>query len=242
MPITFKCVCGRELVAPDEYAGRQVRCGLCGTVRVVPQVSEPAPPRAPEAQPPSGAQAPPQYQPQGPEALPYQAAEPRLQMPPQMPPGGYQPPYQGPYAPYGMPGYGYQIPQAPPQYFRPIMPPPYQPSPYAIYRPPAVVRPENVGRAAAILSLALGAIGIGGHVLGCCMMYCWGVVAMLGCSLAAFIVGWISLSSAGAPDVQADARLGRALGLIGIVAAIIFIIFFQVPFFRQVMEMQSAMG
>jgi len=228
MPITFKCGCGRELVAPDEYAGRQVRCGLCGAVQVVPQVSEPAPPGAPEAPPPpqyQAAQAPPQYPPQAP-------------LPPQMPQGGYPPPYQSPYAPYGMPpGYGYQ---APPQYYRPI-PPPYQP-PYPVYRPPAIVRPEDVGRGAAIWSLALGAIGIGGHVMACCLMSCWGVVGMLGCSLAAFIVGWLSFSSASAPDVQDNARLGRALGFLGIIAAIIFIIFFQVPFWRRLIEMQSAMG
>lgn len=239
MPITFKCVCGRELVAPDDYIGKQVRCGLCGAVRVVPQASEPAPAHPPREQPPQyqpmppEMQAPPQgpmYQARGPR-MPPQFQQPPFQAPgPQMPPGGYRPapPYAtGPYRPYGPPPYGYQAPPPPP-YSRPALPP-YPAPAYRPYR--SLARAEDVGRAAAVVSLVLGTIGIGGNVFGCCMLQCWGVILMMACSLAAFIVGWLSLSAAAAPDVQANARLGRALGFIGAVAAIIFLIFIQIPLF-----------
>jgi MFS family permease len=134
------------------------------------------------------------------------------------------------------PPYGYQYQQAPPQYYRPM--PPYQPQ----YRPRAITPPEDIGRRGAMASLIFGAIGIGGHALGCCWMPCWGVLALLGCSVTAFVVGWMSLSAATAPDVRDDARLGRAIGFLGIVAAIIFIIVIQVPYWRHAMEIQAAIG
>ena len=35
--IHFACACGRELRAPDDLAGRQVRCPACGQTQPVPQ-------------------------------------------------------------------------------------------------------------------------------------------------------------------------------------------------------------
>ena len=186
---------------------------------------------------------PPQYQPpvpEGQDAAQYQPPGPEMHAPPQGPyQAGFQAPPRGPYAPYSAPGQpvppgpGYGYPP-PPDYYRPVAPA-YQPAYYPppAYAPPprwAAAQPEEPGRAAAIVSLVFATIGIGGHVLGCCWLQCWGVVAMLLCSLTAFIVGWLSLSSAVTPDVEANARLGRALGFIGVVAAILFIILIQVPY------------
>ncbi len=40
MSIIFKCDCGRELVAADTMAGKEIRCGLCGATHIVPDKSE----------------------------------------------------------------------------------------------------------------------------------------------------------------------------------------------------------
>jgi len=69
-------------------------------------------------------------------------------------------------------------------------------------------------------------------------MWCWGIILMLGCSLTAMIVGWAGVSSAVTPDVRANARLGRALGIIGLIAGIIFLIFVQIPLVKQMLEVQ----
>jgi len=37
MSITFACTCGRELIAPDEMEGREIRCSLCGATHIVPK-------------------------------------------------------------------------------------------------------------------------------------------------------------------------------------------------------------
>ena len=228
MAITFRCECGRELVAPDEYAGRQVRCGLCGAARVVPAVSEPAPDYPP------GAQQPP----------------PGMQMPPFGVPPGAPPPGAGASQPaYGPAWRPHHVPHWPPPSYGPPPPPPppYQPHYGAYhYKPPvrwmpscspASQLPEQAGRMAAIAALIFGTIGIGGHALGWCMMWCGWIVVMFGCSLAAFIAGWVGASAAVAPDVKADACLGRALGLIGLLAGAIFLIFIQIPVIRNAIEM-----
>lgn len=37
MPITFNCSCGKVLRAPDEHAGKRVRCPACAGVSTVPE-------------------------------------------------------------------------------------------------------------------------------------------------------------------------------------------------------------
>ncbi len=213
MPITFRCVCGRELVAPDDYAGKQIRCGLCGAIQVVPVASEPAPDYpAPESVPPPGPQAPPFGHPQGP-----------------------------PRYPWPQPG---QVPYPPPPPYAPAQPRPYRPPyagppPLSSCAPRIYQRPEQLGRTTAIISLVFGTIGIGGHAFGCCLMFCGWVIIMLACSFTAVITGWIGVSSAVAPDVKANARLGRALGIIGLIAGIIFLILAQIPFLQKSLEMQG---
>src|SRR5689334_6938922 len=51
MPIAFLCSCGKQLRAPEEYAGRRVKCPGCGEPQTVPDAEAPARPAAPRAAP-----------------------------------------------------------------------------------------------------------------------------------------------------------------------------------------------
>lgn len=46
MAIHFKCKCGNKMEAPDDFVGKEARCGVCGKYAVVPAKSEfvPEPP------------------------------------------------------------------------------------------------------------------------------------------------------------------------------------------------------
>ncbi|MBN2023057.1 MAG: hypothetical protein JW809_09715 [Pirellulales bacterium] len=56
MPIEFRCTqCDKLLRTPDETAGRQAKCPVCGTVVTVP---EPAPPASPFGSQPGGSGSP----------------------------------------------------------------------------------------------------------------------------------------------------------------------------------------
>lgn len=41
MPIEVQCPCGKILNAPDEYAGRRIKCQVCGELLTVPQEAGP---------------------------------------------------------------------------------------------------------------------------------------------------------------------------------------------------------
>ncbi len=105
MSITFACICGRELVAPDEMEGREIRCGLCGATHIVPHKHEaPAREQAPMPGPPR----PQQYTPHP---------------PPPPPPSQPPPPWPGPAAPqtlYEPPAQPQPVPSPQPQ-FHPVV-------------------------------------------------------------------------------------------------------------------------
>src|SRR5690349_19106565 len=42
MAIRFACQCGKPLQAPDNFAGRKMRCPACGTVLTIPAAEETA--------------------------------------------------------------------------------------------------------------------------------------------------------------------------------------------------------
>lgn len=83
MSIIFACICGRELVAADTMAGKEIRCGLCGATHIVPD--------KPESEPPGGAPPAPE-----PHQDPTPRQEPTPPPPPPPPHFGWQvsaPPY-----------------------------------------------------------------------------------------------------------------------------------------------------
>src|SRR5438270_176083 len=60
MPVLISCQCGKQLRVPDEYAGRRVKCPVCGQPTSVPNgTAATAPPQTAAYQPPAPPPAPP---------------------------------------------------------------------------------------------------------------------------------------------------------------------------------------
>ncbi len=109
MSITFACTCGRELVAPAEMEGKEIRCGLCGAIHIVPHKHD-AP--AQEQAPKPGPTHPQQH-------TPYPPPPP----PPPPPPSQTPPPWPGPATPqtlYQPPVQPQAVPSPLPQ-FHPVV-------------------------------------------------------------------------------------------------------------------------
>src|SRR6202044_980324 len=69
MTIRITCECGKELHAPDEFAGRQTRCPVCKReITLVAASIAPPPPPMPPSPPPLPATASPAARPPSPSA------------------------------------------------------------------------------------------------------------------------------------------------------------------------------
>src|SRR5262245_58158211 len=47
MAIVFHCACGKRMQAREEFAGRKLKCGQCGTVVVIPNAAKAEAPALP---------------------------------------------------------------------------------------------------------------------------------------------------------------------------------------------------
>jgi hypothetical protein len=69
MSIVFSCTCGKRLQAPDEFAGRRMKCKTCGAVLAIPKTTSASKPAPVKAKPPAALASPP-TSPQAPLAEP----------------------------------------------------------------------------------------------------------------------------------------------------------------------------